>query len=149
MRAYIVKHNAAKRGALVDRLATYSICPQSFTSKARAAADAAKGNAIFVVEVRRLAGLTKYLLGYKFIARKCEQQPGGGKWHGQFTFKNEAASPPHNEGVYLLQPIELTDAGLCAWLKEQRFGMAELPTSLLPALESVLMAPSSGARQCI
>ena len=101
-----------------------------------------------MVEAKLVAGKTKYFLGYKFVARKCEEHPHPGKWHGQFKFKNEAAPPPHAEGIYLDNPVEITNAKLHAWLSDQRFGMAELSPDLIPAIEAVFTAPGAHAKRC-
>ena len=148
MTAFAVKHIARNRGPLVNRLSTYSCEPCSFTSKNQESCEAAKGNIIYVIEVRLISRRTTYWLGYKYVARKQVTHPLPGKWDGRFTYMNKSAAPPFAEGMYFDSPVQITNAKFCKWYARESFGMVELPSLLCAPLEEMFLAPGSGARKC-
>lgn len=142
--SFLVKHNATKRKPLVDRLATYSNTPESFTSRKKTAELAAEGNDIYVVEIRRCGAKTTYWLGYTFTSTRCISHPSG-KWEGEFKFKNVSSPPVPGRGLYLATPVEITSASLDTWIRNTQ-GMRQIPAPLREELDS--MFTRAGAKAC-
>lgn len=135
MPAYVVKHLAYERGPLAGIMKKVKAQPYSLTSKEPEASKAI-GNFIFVIEVRKEAARTTYWLGYKYRAADKVTPAGGGKWDGEFEFKNIAHYPP--EGQYLDPALQLTDDRIYEWLSTKQPGMAEIPAHLVEGLEELL-----------
>ncbi|HEV8691680.1 MAG TPA: hypothetical protein VGQ91_15370, partial [Ideonella sp.] len=111
------------------------------------ASNAALGGHIYVIEVRaEPKGVRSYWLGYKYRAFEKYPPAGGGKWLEQFKFKNAARPCEQAEGSYFDAPIEIVESRLTAWLGETRPGMAEIPSELVPALDSLLGDPANDAK---
>ncbi len=147
MRAFVVKHIVEEQGPLLANIKVIKQSPYSYTSKEPEASDAADGNEVYVVEVRREGSQRTYWFGYKYEANEKLRPAGGGLWKGRFKFKNSAKPATSARGAYFETLPQITDAALCEWLRSQTLGMAELPSSLRGALEAVIANPSNDAKR--
>jgi hypothetical protein len=132
--AYAVKHLAyeKKRGPIARIMKRVKAQPYSLTSKELEASNAI-GSFVFVIEVcKEAARTTTYRLGYKYRAADKVTPAGGGKWEGEFRFKNIAHYPA--EGQYLDPAVQITDKRTCEWLSKKQPGMAEIPPHLVEVL---------------
>jgi hypothetical protein len=142
--SFLVKHNAKRRKPLAHRLATYSKQPESYTSRGPTSKLAAEGNMIYVVETRRLGMKVSYWLGYRFASTRREVHPSG-KWEGEFKYCNRSDPPTPGNGLYLAEPVLITDHELYLWIRGTQ-GMMRIPDALVPKLDDLLA--SSGAKAC-
>ena len=147
MASYAVKHVVEDQGLLAGLMKDIRRTPYSYTSNEPEASQAAMGNDIYVIEVRaEPKGGRSYWLGYKYRAYEKYPPAGGGLWRSRFKFKNAARPIEQAEGAYFDVPVEITDAGTSAWLREKTHGMAEIPAHLVAALDAMLDRPEHGAK---
>jgi hypothetical protein len=147
-KSFAVKHSAAKRKALVQRIATYSVTPWSFSSKDRETSDAASGGTIYVIEVRRARTTgTKYWLGYRFQSVARVTPFGGGRWENEFMYKN-VASPAPAIGQFFPEPILIRDTSFNEWYRRTQ-GMVELPSHQQATLDRMFADRSLRAITCV
>jgi hypothetical protein len=146
MQSFAVKHIAADYGPLMTNVREIRKTPYSFTSKDREASAAARGNYIYVVEVKRHKTRTTYWLGYKYRAHEIFTRPGGLLWKEEFKYKNSATPGVRAEGLYFEEPIRIADPEFCDWYLGQTLGMAEIPSHLILVLDAIFANPANGAK---
>ena len=146
MPAFAVKHILAEQGPLSAVMKDVRRVPYSFTSREREAKDAARGHFVFVFEVRNEGGRPSYWLGYKYRAHEAFSLAGGARYKGEFRFKNSATPGVPADGVYFDDPVLVPHPGVVEWLARKQPGMAQIPASLIPELDSIIADPRNGAR---
>jgi len=143
---FAVKHIEKDHGPLSKIMREVKKTPYSYTSKGHEATLAAKGNYIYVIEVRaEKKGVRSYWLGYKYKAFESFQLAGGALWKEEFKYKNSAHPASKADGMYFDEPVRITDDDVCDWLSSKQPGMAEVPLHLVPSIEAVLNNPANGA----
>ncbi|MCE1184887.1 MAG: hypothetical protein LWW92_04680 [Rhodocyclales bacterium] len=146
MPVFAVKHIVKDHGPLSKIMREIKKTPYSYTSKDYEASIAAKGNYIYVIEVRtEKNGVRSYWLGYKYKAFESLQRAGGARWKEKFKYKNSAHPTGKADGMYFEDPIRITDVDICDWLSSKQPGMAEIPFRLVSSIEEVLNNPTNGA----
>lgn len=145
LRAFVVKHIVEEQGPLLANLKSIKQTPYSYTSKEPEAGDAAAGNNVYVVEVRRDGARRTYWLGYKYKAQEKFKLAGSGLWKERFKFKNSATPGTVTTGAYFEELPQVTGAAICEWLLSQTLGMAEIPVHLVSALDAIIANPVNGA----
>jgi len=145
--AYAVKHVYEERGSLVRAIQDFNNIPHSYTSKKKEAEDAARGNAIYVIEVSKDKLKTIYRLGYKFIStNKCERA-GGALWEGVWKYKNTVVYPNPVNGCFFDSPVLIDSPKLDEWLRGKARGMLLIPEDLIDELEKIILNPINMAKQ--
>ena len=146
---FAVKHVEKDHGPLSEIMRDVKKTPYSYTSKDYEAAIAAKGNYVYVIEVRaEKNGVRSYWLGYKykaFEAFEAFRLAGGALWKGEFKYKNSSQPTSKADGMYFNDPVRLIDLDVCEWLTSKQPGMAEIPSSLVDSIEEVFNNPANGA----
>ena len=146
MSAFAVKHILEDQGPLIANLKEIRRTPYSFTSK-EPEATAATGNNIYVIEVRCVGGNRTYWLGYKYQAREKFKLTGGRKWKERFDSKNSATPGTIAVGAYFDSLPEITDPALLEWLRSGTFGMTEIPSGQIAALDAIIANPMNCAKK--
>ncbi|MBL4783636.1 MAG: hypothetical protein JKX92_15495 [Porticoccaceae bacterium] len=147
MVAYAVKHIYEERGTLVKSIKDFKGVPHSYTSKKKEAHDAAKGQPIYVIEVFREKGNTKYCLGYKFISTEVFKKAGNARWLDRYEFKNTVSYSMPVTGCYFDEPVLIDSTVFNEWFKTITFGMAKIPADLVDELEKLIANPVNKAQQ--
>lgn len=143
MPAYAVKHIVADHGLLSKIMKEVKKTPYSYTSKEPEATDASRGADVYVIQVETRGPSRTYSLGYKYRATEKFAPAGGGLWKGEFKYRNSATPGSTPNGFYFDPPLPITDPTVRQWLTEKQPGMAEIPITVLKALEA--FAGASGA----
>lgn len=149
MSAYAVKHIVEEQGPLLANIKAIKQTPHSYTSKEPEASDAASGNEIFVIEVRREGRHRTYWLGYKYQAHRRFTPAGGGKWKDQFLYKNSAEPMGKTVGYYFDALPKIASVAICDWLLSQTLGMARMPDDLAAQLDAFARLPVNGAKRFV
>ena len=136
-----------ERGTLVKSIKGFKGTPHSYTSKKKEANDAAKGRAIYVIEVLREKGNTKYRLGYKFISTEVFKKAGDAYWLDRYEFKNTVSYSKPVMGCYFEEPILIDSTEFNEWFKTRTFGMSKIPENLVDELEKTIANPLHMAKQ--
>jgi hypothetical protein len=147
LRAFVVKHLVEEQGSLLANLKEIKRTPYSYTSKEPEASQAAAGNTVYVIEVRRDGPLRTYWLGYGYVAHEKFKQAGGGLWKERFKFKNSATPGAATRGIYFDSLPQIANVALCEWLLSQTLGMAELPIQYVGEIEAIVANASNGAKR--
>lgn len=147
MPAYAVKHIVSDHGPLSDIMKDVRKTPYSYTSKEPEATHAARGGDVYVIEVRAENGGRTYALGYMYRAQEKFSLAGGGRWKGEFKFKNSAVPGAGAHGVYFDSPVLIEHGALREWLASKQPGMAQIPSHLVPALDTLIADPFNGAKR--
>ncbi|MBY6094935.1 hypothetical protein [Ferrimonas balearica] len=132
---FAVKHSFEVMGPLVNLYKQVKKKPFSFTSKKHMAEEAAKGNFVYVIEVRREHGVTKYYLGYKYRATDILRPTKGSLWQDKFKFKNTVKYGQMSDGIYFENPKLISDVDFIEWFKGETLGMSEIPHELAEVLD--------------
>lgn len=122
--------------------------PYSYTSKHSEANEAARGNYVYVIEVDRAGGKTSYSLAYKYKATEAFKRPGA-LWKDEFIYKNSSTPGDKAEGAYFERPIEINKHDFNSWFLSLPPGMAEIPSHLVPELDSMVEVPANGAKRFV
>lgn len=122
--------------------------PYSYTSKHSKANEAAQGNYVFVIEVHRDGRKTSYSLAYKYKATEAFKRPGA-LWKDEFIYKNSSTPGDKAEGMYFEKPIEINQPNVNSWFLDLLPGMAEIPSHLVPELDSIVANPANGAKSFV
>lgn len=147
MPAYAVKHLASEQGPLLANLKAIRQAPHSYTSREAEATDAALGNDVYVIEIRREGAQRSCWLGYKYQAKERFRPAGGGLWKDKFKFKNAAAPGDVAVGAYFETLPQITDTAFCEWLHGQTHGMAAIPEAHAAMLDALIEDQGNGAKR--
>ncbi|MDD5462011.1 MAG: hypothetical protein PHG00_10350 [Methylococcales bacterium] len=147
MTAYAVKHVYEERGSLVRAIQDFNNIPHSYTSKKKEAEDAARGNAIYVIEVSKEKGMTIYKLGYKFISTEVFKKAGNALWLDRYKYKNTVSYSKSVIGCYFGLPVLIDSPEFNEWFKGETYGMTKIPENLIDELEKLILNPINMAKQ--
>lgn len=143
MTAYVIKHtNKDRDRPLINIIRDFKKAkpPHSYTSKKTEAEAAARGKAIYVIEVIREKGITSYKLGYKYISTAVHKSPHKAGWLDKYAYKNTTVYLRPVEGYYFNPPILIESPSFNDWLKElRRSGMTMIPPKLENELENEML----------